>query len=758
MIDINHLSVPERAALTSGGTFWETKTVHGYPPIAFSDGPHGVRRQLENADHLGIAESVPATCFPPAAALAQTWDPSLVRRVGAALGVEARSLSVDVLLGPGINIKRDPRGGRNFEYFSEDPFLTGALGEWWVRGLQSEGVGAALKHFAAYSSETDRMRASSDVDERTLREIYLRGFERIVKKAKPWTVMCSYNRLNGVYTAENRWLLTDVLRGEWDFDGVVISDWGGVRDRVASLDAGLDIEMPANGGLSDALVVSAIEEGLIGADRLETAARRVAALVEKAEAVAGAPVGFSVTDHHTLAREVAGRSIVLLKNDDRVLPLRSGGSIAVIGEFAKSPRIQGGGSSRVNPTIVDTPFDEIRDRNGGSAVTFTAGFATNGSEDADELRADALRAATGAETVVLFLGPGDAQSSEGFDRDNIELPDDQLHLLRTIAAVHHRVVVVLTSGGVLGLTDVTAHAAGILSTSLLGQGGGRGIADVLFGIVNPSARLTETVPKRLEDVPAFLTAFAENQHTVYGERHFVGYRWYDARQMDVEYPFGHGMSYTSFAYGDLTVTLVEDRLSASFDITNTGDRDGREVPQLYFGVFESVISRAPRALVGFDSVVLERGETRRITIDVPLTELAYWDSRMSRWVIETGRYNLFVGASSRDVRSTTTVMISGDDAPPPLTLSSTLGEVLEHPGAQNLARTLLGGSADAMADGTNELGIDMARMMASIPIARWVTLSAGALTREALTQALDAINTSGAPWPVRFGPAPSAQD
>jgi beta-glucosidase len=484
------LSTAELAALGSGATFWSTKAVGNVPALVLTDGPHGVRKQSGSADHLGLGASEPATCFPPAVALGQSWDPELVRRVGVALGTEARALGVQVLLGPGVNIKRDPRCGRNFEYYSEDPLLSGALGAAWVHGVQSRGVGASLKHFAVNNFEDDRMRASAQVDERTLREIYLRAFEHIVTRARPWTVMCAYNRINGVYAAENHWLLTEVLPREWGFDGVVVSDWGAVRDRVAAVAAGLDLEMPATGGVTDAELVAAVESGSTDIAALRRAAQRVARLADRVTENSPTTAAFDIDAHHELAREVAARSIVLLKNDDDLLPLDPSSSIAVIGGFATQPRHQGGGSSHVNPTRLDVPLDEIRSRAG--RVEFS-----------DGLTAETLQAARDADAAVVFLGLPADQESEGFDRTHLDLPDDQLQLLAAVVATQPRTVVVLSHGGMVLLDTVAELTPAVLDAALPGQGGGAAVADVLFGVVNPSGRLTETVPVKLADCPTY---------------------------------------------------------------------------------------------------------------------------------------------------------------------------------------------------------------------------------------------------------------
>ncbi|MEU1898601.1 glycoside hydrolase family 3 C-terminal domain-containing protein [Nocardiopsis dassonvillei] len=729
--DLSGLTLAEKASLSSGADFWTTKAVGDVPSLVLTDGPHGVRRQAGATDHLGLAESLPATCFPPAVGLSQSWDPDLVGRVGAALGAEAGALGVDVLLGPGINIKRDPRGGRNFEYFSEDPLLTGVLGGAWVSGLQSTGVGASLKHFAANNAEHDRMRSSSNIDPRTLREIYLRAFQRVVRTSAPWTVMCSYNRINGVYASEDHWLLTTVLRQEWGFDGVVVSDWGAVQDRPAAVAAGLDLEMPGDGGASDARLLAAVEAGACSPEDVDTAASRVAALAARARGSrrdrAADPeraleVGArEIEDHHALAREVAARCVVLLKNDGALLPLAPDGSVAVVGGFARNPRYQGGGSSHVNPTRVDVPLEEIRALAGSGAVTFAPGYADqaqDGTEpgDAAALREEAVRAASEADTAVVFLGLAEHQESEGFDREHIELPAEQLDLLAAVVRAQPRTVVVLSHGGVLRLAPVAELAPAVLDGALLGQAGGGAVADVLFGRVNPSGRLGETVPVRLQDTPAYLNFPGENSAVLYGEGLYVGYRWYDARDMEVAFPFGHGLSYTSFAYSDLELEQDSAGITAHLTVTNTGDRAGREVVQFYVAKPDSAVSRAPRELKGFTGVTLEPGRSERVSVLLSREDLAYWEVRADRWVVEGGEYVVSAGASSRDLRATAAIAVEGDALRLPVTLDSTLGEVMADPGAAALLAQAFTPPAAEGSD--NAMGMDMARMMASIPIRR----------------------------------------
>lgn len=719
------LTLEEKAALTSGLDFWHTKPVDrvGIPSIMVTDGPHGLRKQSGAGDHLGLGSSVPATCFPPAVGLGSSWDVDLIERVGEALGVETVIENVGVLLGPGINIKRSPLCGRNFEYLSEDPLISGVLGAALVRGIQSKGVGTSLKHFAANNQETDRMRASSDVDPRPLREIYLRGFQRVVEDAQPWTVMCSYNKINGVYASEDPWLLTQVLRDEWGFEGLVVSDWGAVNERVKALPAGLDLEMPSSNGRTDAELVAAVRAGELDEATLDVAAGRIIDLVRKTQAAAGSIAGpLDVEAHHALAREAAARSIVLLKNDGDLLPLATDSRIALIGAFAEKPRYQGAGSSLINPTKLDTALDEIRALSTGEVV-FAPGFSLAADVTPDEtarLREEAVGAASAADVAVLMLGLPARLESEGYDREDIDLPADQLALVEAVRAVNPRVVVVLSNGGVVALPFAGAVPA-ILEGWLLGQAGGGATADVLFGVANPSAKLTETIPLRLSDTPAYLDFPGEFGHVRYGEGLFVGYRWYDARDLEVAYPFGHGLSYTTFSYTDAAASVtaggdVEVRVT----VANTGSRDGREVVQVYSSLPGSSVQRPVRELKGFASVALAAGESREVVIPVRRADLAYWDIRVEGWVVEGGDYVLEVGASSRDIRATVTVPVAGDPITVPLSRESSLGEVFAHPVVGAMVQAAVQQLMSGM-DGLESVmpeGVSMEKMMMSFPIGR----------------------------------------
>ena len=752
------LTLEEKAALTSGADFWTTKAIDrvGLPSIMMTDGPHGLRKQAGGTDHLGLASSVPATCFPPAVGIGASFDPELIERVGAAIGVEAAIEDVAVVLGPGVNIKRSPLCGRNFEYFSEDPIVSGILGAASVRGIQSQGVGSSLKHFAANNQEFDRMRASSDVDPRPLHEIYLRGFERVVRDAQPWTVMCSYNRINGVYASEDPWLLTQVLRDDWGFDGLVVSDWGAVNDRVAGVAAGLDLEMPSSGGRTDAQLVAAVHAGELAESVLDTAADRAIDLVRKAGQRPAVTGPLDIEAHHALAREAAGRSIVLLKNDGDLLPLAPEQTIAVVGAFATEPRFQGAGSSLINPTRVDKALDELRVI-GGDRVSYAEGFAVEGGavaasgRSADALRAEAVATASAADVAVVFLGLPAAEESEGFDRDHIDLPADQLDVLEAVVAANPATVVVLSNGGVVALPFADRVPA-IVETWLLGQAGGGAVADVLYGAVNPSGKLTETVPVRLEDNPSYGNFPGEFGHVRYGEGVLVGYRWYDAKGLDVTFPFGHGLSYTTFSYGEASVSAADDGdLVVRVDITNTGARDGREVVQVYVAPVTSVVQRAPRELKAFSSVALAAGETRTVELVIHRDDLAYWDVRVDRWIVESGEYRVEVAASSRDIRSTATVEVEGDVVSLPLTMNSSIGDVMAHPVAGPIVMGALGGfmgeltGADSSAASMMPNDEAMEKMMASFPIGRLIGFPGVDVTHEQVEQLLAGANAGSSP-------------
>lgn len=755
--DVEHvlagLTLEEKASLLSGLDFWTTQPLArdggvAVPGVMVTDGPHGLRKQADSPDHIGLGNSVPATCFPTAATLGSTWDPALVRRVGEALGRETRANDVAVLLGPGINIKRSPLNGRNFEYLSEDPVIAGELGAALVTGIQSQGVGTSLKHFAANNQEADRMRVSADVDERTLREIYLAGFERVVTQAQPWTVMCSYNRINDVYASQNHWLLTEVLRDEWGFTGLVMSDWGAVRDRVAAVAAGLDLEMPASGGRTDAEVVTAVRAGRLDEAVVDVAARRVLHLVARSLPALDAPGTYDAEAHHALAREAAAAGTVLLKNAPTggapLLPLASGDGVAVVGELARTPRYQGAGSSQVNPTRLDDALTALRTATGAD-VPFAAGYTVDGADlgsgtDDDALRAEAVDLARTAETLLVFLGLPASYESEGFDRTHLDLPAQQVALLEAVAAVNPRVVVVLANGSAVSVAPWQDLAPAVVEGWLGGQAGGSGVVDVLLGTVNPAGRLAETLPLRLVDNPSYGNFPGELGHVRYGEGVLVGYRWYDARELDVAYPFGHGLSYTTFAYDGVSAEVLGSAaLTADGDpvvrvrttVTNTGERAGAEVVQVYVGDPEAQVQRPERELKAFAKVYLAPGESREVTFDLTARDLSYWHPVLRRWVVEGGEFVVALGASSRDLRGSTTVVVDGDDVRLPLGGLSTVAEAIDHP--------VVGAQVDALVHG-GAVGDDLLAMVGDMPLAVIADFGLAGFDRERLAALLSEAN------------------
>jgi beta-glucosidase len=702
---LSELTLAEKASLTSGSGFWYTAAVPrlGIPKIMVSDGPHGLRAQPEEGDHVGLSGSLPATCFPTASAVASAWNPALLARIGAALAQEARAINLSVILGPGINMKRSPLCGRNFEYFSEDPYLAGELGVGIVDGIQSHGVGTSVKHYAANNQETDRLRVDAQVDERTLREIYLPAFERIVTACQPWTVMCSYNKVNGLSASENPWLLTSVLRDEWGFAGLIVSDWGAVYHRVPALAAGLDLEMPPNLPRSPEQVVAAVRAGELDERVLDARVRTVLELVDRGMSVLDLDEDFDADAHHQLARAAAAESIVLLKNEYGVLPLPPSSRIAVIGEFARSPRYQGAGSSQVNPTRVENALDELTAT--FEHVAFAAGYGIGHSTDDDALRAEAVEAAGAAETVVMLIGLPGADESEGFDRTHMNLPANQLATLHAVAAANPNVVVVLVNGSTVVLGEVTPHAVALVEAWLGGQAAGGAIADVLSGKVNPSGRLAETVPHRLEDNSSYLNFPGDSKVVRYGEGLFIGYRGYDKAELDVAFPFGFGLSYTTFALSDLSVvtsgSVEQGSLAAevAVTVTNTGPMAGAEVVQVYLRDVAASVARPIRELKGFTKVALEPGESRPVTLTLDQRAFSFWSELRGRWAVEAGDFAVEVGHHSRDLPLVETITIDAPSVAAPLTADSTLHEWMADPvGAALLAEAAAAGQPDPTRD------------------------------------------------------------
>lgn len=656
---VDDLSREEKVALVSGAGQWHTMAIPrlGIPAIMVSDGPHGLRKQAGEGDHLGIGLSTPATCFPPAATSANSWEPALLFAMGEAIGQEALREGVSVVLGPGMNIKRSPLCGRNFEYFSEDPYLTGELATAWIEGIQSRGVGACVKHFAANNQERWRMLNDSLVDERALREIYLAGFENAIRRGQPWTVMPAYNKLNGTYCCENSRLLDSILRTEWGFQGATISDWGAVNDPTLSVKAGLDLEMPASHGVSAKRIGEDLASGRLTEQALNQSVRRVLDLVDKGQANRGEhECDFEA--HHALARQIATESAVLLKNDQKVLPISPQATIAIVGQFAEQPRYQGTGSSLINPTKLDTVLALLEAE--GAEYKYTRGYDLESDETREDLVAEACSAASSADVVVIFAGLTARFESEGYDRTHLELPPSHNALIQRLAQVNPNVVVVLSAGAPVTMPWLSG-VKGVLHSYLAGQGGAGAVLDLLYGRANPSGKLAESYPLRLEDCLA-TKYFAYNRDmTEYRESIFVGYRYYDAAEKDVLFPFGYGLSYTTFGYGNLKVSAEEladtGSITIRCDVRNTGAVAGAEVVQLYLGKESSPIFRAPKELKAFQKIYLEPREMRTVEFVLNSRSFAYYNVELQDWHVEAGEYLISVGASSQDLPLVASVQV-----------------------------------------------------------------------------------------------------
>ena len=658
---ISKLNLEQKCALLSGDTVFTTRGYKnaGIPAITLSDGPNGVRKQAGAADHLGLNPSVPATCFPTAATVACSWDTALGEQIGQAMGEEAAAQEVAVLLGPGLNTKRSPLCGRNFEYFSEDPYLSGKMAAGYVRGIQASGISACPKHFAVNSQELRRMASDSVVDERTLREVYLTGFEIVVKEAHPKTIMSSYNLINGTYANENAYLLRDILRGEWGFDGAVVTDWGGSNDHALGVKNGSTLEMPAPGGDAVRELMAAVQSGKITEADVDARLDELLTLVlDTHAAVERHSRSFDAAAHHALARRAAAESTVLLKNDDALLPLAEGTKVAVIGDFAETPRYQGAGSSAVNSIQVDSLLGCI-EASGLRQVGYAAGFDRQGKPDAAQ-KAEAVALAAKADVVLLCLGLDEIKESEGLDRRDMKLADNQIELLQAVQAANPNVVVLLSAGASLE-TPWLAHCKALVYGALGGQAGAGAMLDVVTGKVNPSGKLAETWANAYADSPARDHFAGEGRTVQYREGLYVGYRYYQTAGVPVAFPFGYGLSYTQFAYSNLQAAPQ----GVTLTVTNTGSRAGAEIVQLYVAKPGAEILRPAQELKGFTKIRLEAGESK--TISIPLDDKAYryWNTKTDSWEIEGGAYELRVGASSADIRLTATVDIVGTDAPNP---------------------------------------------------------------------------------------------
>ncbi|WP_413405861.1 beta-glucosidase [Paenibacillus amylolyticus] len=747
---VQRMTLEEKAGMCSGLDFWHLKGVErlGIPSIMVTDGPHGLRKQDGSADHLGLTSSVPATCFPSAAGLASSWDKELARQVGVALGEECQAEDVAVLLGPGVNIKRSPLGGRNFEYFSEDPLLSTQMATGHIQGVQSQGVGTSLKHFAVNNQEERRMSIDAVVDERTLHEIYLASFEGAVKDGQPWTVMCSYNKVNGTYAGENEWLLTDILKDEWGHEGLVVSDWGAVNERADALAAGLELEMPTSGGIGERKVIDAVESGQLPLDKLDRAVERLLTLIFNAVDQKQDGATYNKDEHHQLARKVAAESMVLLKNEEGILPLGREGDVAIIGAFARKPRFQGGGSSHINPTKVDDIVEEMT-QVAGESVTFSyaPGYRIEADDVDETLMHEAVQAAQSADTAVVFVGLPDRYESEGYDRAHLRLPDNHIRLIEEIAKVQSRVVVVLSNGSPVEMPWLPQVQA-VLEAYLGGQAVGGAIADLLYGEVNPSGKLAETFPAKLSHNPSYLNFPGEGDRVDYREGIFVGYRYYDKKELEPLFPFGYGLSYTTFEYADLKVDRTEltdqDEVNVQVRVTNTGDRAGKEIVQLYVSDVESTVIRPVRELKGFAKVALEPGESKVVSFTLNKRSFAYYNVDMKDWHVETGEFEIQVGSSSRDIHVHTRVNVESTATfLPTYTRNSTLGDIQRDPAHKQLLDQALQQFQEASGFGGDDAGDHadmMDAMMKYMPLRALVAFSGGAMTEEAMNELLEQLN------------------
>ena len=664
---ISQMTLKEKASLCSGKDFWHLKSIErlGLPEIMVCDGPHGLRKQNAENKKVGIGNSYPATCFPTAVTTACSWDRDLIYKMGQALAEECLQHGVSVLLGPGVNMKRSPLCGRNFEYFSEDPELAGEMGAAFIAGVQSKGIGTSLKHFAGNSQEMKRMTSNSIIDERALREIYLRAFEKAVKKSQPWTVMNAYNLLNGTYCSENDWLQNKVLRDEWGFKGAVVSDWGAVNDRVAGLNAGNDLEMPSSGGVNDAKIVEAVKCGVIDETTLDERVDKLIDIILKGAANKKPGYKFDVKAHNLLSRQIAEQSMVLLKNDGNILPLKrvEGEYVAVIGAFADNPRYQGAGSSIINPTMIDSGRRAFN--NSPISVKFADGYDRSGKrKNEDAYITEACNLAKNASNAVVFIGLTDDYESEGFDRSTMKLPDGHNRLVEAVSRVNDNVIVVLEGGSPVEMPwadDVKA----ILNAYLGGQSVAPAIVDVLTGKANPCGKLAETYPVCLKDTPTSFRYPDSKEDVQYRESIFIGYRYYDKVERNVRFPFGFGLSYTSFEYSDIKLKKKNltkgEGAKVTFTIKNTGDVAGSEIAQVYVAKPESKIFRAPKELKGFVKIHLEPGEEKKVSVELDDRAFAFWNTATEDWCVESGEYKILVGSSSRDIRLEAAAKMKSED-------------------------------------------------------------------------------------------------
>lgn len=753
---ISQMTLEEKAGMCSGADFWNLKGIErlGIPKVMVTDGPHGIRKQAEAADHLGINESEKAICFPAGCATASSFDRDLIRRQGELLGQECQAMNVSTILGPAMNIKRSPLCGRNFEYYSEDPYVSTKIAAALIEGVQSKNVGTSAKHFVANNQEKRRMTNSSDADERTLREIYLASFEGAIKKAKPWTVMSSYNRINGEFVGDNKEYLTDILRKEWGFDGYVVSDWGAVNDRISSLAAGLDLEMPPGDYENDRLIVKAVQEGKLDESVVDQACERILNIIFRYTENRDEKAVFDYEKDHKAAAEIEAECMVLLKNENEILPLTSDKKIAFIGKYAKTPRYQGGGSSHINSWKVESALDAAKEIPELANVTFAEGYQDEKDEVVEALQSEAVKIAEEADVAVLFLGLPDNFESEGYDRKHMELPNCQNELVKKVLEVQKYVVVVLHNGSAV-LMPWKDQVEGILEAYLGGEAVGKAVAEVLAGIKNPCGRLAETFPLRLEDTPCYLTYGKGFDNAVYQEGVFVGYRYYTSRKMETAFPFGYGLSYTTFAYSDLQLDKKEmsdkEHVEVSVKVKNTGKCAGKTVVQLYVGAPETEVVRPVRELRGFEKIFLEAGEEKTVTFILGERAFAYWNTLLHDWYAEEGTYKVMIGENADQMCVGEEITVHPTkELPKTYSLNTCLGELMRDPKAQTVMAPFMQGMAQndaamdmAEANENDQSGVVnqemMAAMMEGMPLRQLLSFVPG-IKREMLEQMVNALN------------------
>lgn len=748
---IAEMTLEEKASLCSGQDFWHTQAIErlGIEPVMVSDGPHGLRKQDLKGDHLGINDSIKAVCFPAGCAAAASFDRELLETIGSALGDQCQAENVSVILGPAANIKRSPLCGRNFEYFSEDPYLASEIGASHIKGVQSKNVGTSLKHYLANNQEHRRMSSSSEIDERTLREIYLAAFEGAVKKSRPWTVMCSYNKINGVYASENPLYLNDILRGEWGFDGYVVSDWGAVNDRAEGIKAGLDLEMPSSDGINDKKIVEAVKNGTLDEALVDKAVENILNINYRYLEGRKEDAVWDMEAHHELAQKAAAECMVLLKNEENILPLSKEESIAFIGKFAKAPRFQGGGSSHINAFKTTSAVDAVK---GCPNIVYAQGYDIVRDETDEALLKEAVEAAKHAKYAVIFAGLPDSFESEGYDRTHMSMPDCQNRLIKEVSAVQPNTAVVLHNGSPVEMPWIDDVKA-ILEVYLGGQAVGQAAVDVLFGDKNPCGRLPETFPIKLEDNPSYLYYFGEGDKVEYREGIFVGYRYYDKKKMEVLFPFGHGLSYTTFEYSGLGVNkeAIEDTetVTVTVDVTNTGKTAGKEVVQLYVEDIESSVIRPAKELKGFEKVSLEPGETKTVTFTLDKRAFAYWSTAIHDWHVETGEFNILIGKSSRNIVCSKTITVTSTvKLPLNFTKNSTFGDIMKNPAAAKVIAPLLeqvkaqfAGDKDKDSAASEAITDEMNQaMLNDMPLRGILSFGGGTLTEDNLEAMLAEMN------------------